>query len=423
MQILLHIIYIILGYIAYPFLFIAFIIKAILNKNTRTYYLSKLGLIYPKANNKGQAIWIHALSISEVSAIKSIVTTMLKRRYNVYISTTIKGYERAKLLYGDKVNTFYLPVDHHLMIAKVIDRISAEYVLISELEMWPVLIYELHKKSIPLYLINAHIRDKNVNSYKFLKHFFKPYFKMYKKIFAQSEKDRENLIKIGMDENRIIVTGNIRYDVNYNIIKEKYDAINASTPKNKFILVVSSTHAEEEPHILDAIKKANIDDDIYLVLSAYDTNRFESLYKLALEYGYNVSLYTNKLERGKDGIIINISTDMSYWYKRADLVIIGGSFLKEVGGHNILEPIFFSKPVIVGPYMQSFSDMYEYMKDTIATCKSYIELTDTIKNFHDDEQSMTMLGNYALMLLIDNKGASENTISAIDRYQGKLDLS
>lgn len=416
----LYVIYMFFGYLIYPFLLIIFSVMMIFDKTIRKGALSRLGFIYPKRSD-GQSVWIHAVSVGEVSAVYQIVGKMLEKNYKIYLSTTTAtGYDRALQIYADKVELFYLSLDYNFMMEKVVSLISPEYVLIAEIEIWPCFIYTLHKKGIPIYLINGRIGKKELRAYKPFKFFFTRYYNMYKKVFAQSETDKKNMIAIGMNEERVLVTGNLKYDLHYNMIEEKYDAIKTMPPKNRLVLVIGSSHAGEEEGILKAVTEANLQDKLYIVIVPRDIKRGEEVFASAKSIGYNLPLYTNRASRTEEGIIINVIGELLYWYKRSDIVIMGGSFSANVGGHNILEAVYFSKPVIVGSHMHNFIDMYEYMKDTIITCKSYKELIPVLTELSNDEQMRTLTGSCALVLLTDNRGATENIINAIDRQQGVI---
>ena len=411
-------IYTIYGYILYPFIFISFFIMMIFNKPIRKGTLSRLGFIYPKENNKN-AVWIHAVSVGEIVAVREIVFTLIERGYNIYLSTTtVGGYDIARKNYGDKVEIFYLTLDYPHMINKLINLISPEYVMIAEIEIWPTLIYTLHKKLIPLYMINGRIGKKELKGYKNFKFFFKPYFNMYTKILAQSSIDKENMITIGMPEGLITVTGNLKYDITYYADEKKIDELENTIPVNKFVITAGSTHAGEEELILKAIDKLNLKDKVYIVIVPRDINRGEDIQKLAERLNYDLPLYTDYEKSSEDGIIINTIGELLNWYKLSDLVIMGGTFMGTMGGHNILEAIYFKKAVIVGNYMYNFIEIYEYMKDAVFTCKDKEKLADIIQEAYDNEELRNNLAEKAYNLLIQNNGASKKTLSIIDKYQG-----
>ena len=418
MQKILMCIYTIFGYILYPFIFISFFIMMIFNKPIRKGALSRLGFIYPKENNKN-AVWIHAVSVGEIVAVREIVFTLIERGYNIYLSTTtVGGYDIARKNYGDKVELFYLTLDYPHMINKLINLISPEYVMIAEIEIWPTLIYSLHKKLIPLYMINGRIGKKELKGYKNFKFFFKPYFYMYTKILAQSSIDKENMITIGMPEGLITVTGNLKYDITYYADEKKIDELENTIPVNKFVITAGSTHAGEEELILKAIDKLNLKDKVYIVIVPRDINRGEDIQKLAERLNYDLPLYTDYEKSSEDGIIINTIGELLNWYKLSDLVIMGGTFMGTMGGHNILEAIYFKKAVIVGKYMYNFIEIYEYMKDAVFTCKDKEKLADIIQEAYDNEELRNNMAEKAYNLLIQNNGASKKTLSIIDKYQG-----
>ena len=129
-------------------------------------------------------------------------------------------------------------------------------------------------------------------------------------------------------------------------------------------------------------------------------------------------LYTDYEKSSEDGIIINTIGELLNWYKLSDLVIMGGTFMGTMGGHNILEAIYFKKAVIVGNYMYNFIEIYEYMKDAVFTCKDKEKLSDIIQEAYENEELRNNLAEKAYNLLIQNNGASKKTLSIIDKYQG-----
>lgn len=417
-MIFIYTIYVILMYLFYPLIFIVLFIFMLFNKQTRKGTLSRLGFTYPKENNKN-AVWIHAVSVGEIVAVKEIVFTLIDRGYSVYLSTTtVGGYDIAKKNYGEKVELFYLTLDYPHMINKLINLISPEYVMIAEIEIWPTFIYMLHKKLIPLYMINGRIGKKEIKGYKNFKFFFRPYFNMYTKILAQSNIDKENMINIGMPEGLITVTGNLKYDINYYANEKKIDDLENRIPVNKFVITAGSTHFNEEEIILKAIDTLGLKDNVYIVIVPRDINRGEDIQNTASKLGYDLPLYTDYENSSEDGIIIDTIGELLNWYKLSDLVIMGGTFIGNVGGHNILEAIYFKKPVILGKYMYNFIEIYEYMKDAVFTCEDKNKLYETIELAYKNKELRDELSEKAYNLLIQNNGASQRTISIINKYQG-----
>lgn len=415
-----YFLYKILIYIAYPFLFIIFLINSIINRDLKEGNFSRMGLKYPK-ESFGQSIWIHGASVGEVSCVKEIVNMLIAKNYTIYLSTTTyTGYEIAKKIYGDSVIIFYNTLDVPFMVKKLIKKISPEYVLIAEIEIWPSMLYELSKRYIPIYLINGRIGQKELKGYLKAKWVLKPYYKLYTKIFAQSATDKKNMLLIGMPEEAITISGNLKYDIEYNLIKEKYNAIKNIPPKRRFVIVAGSTHEGEEEAILKAIDDAGLKNKVYIVIVPRNILRYKEIEDQSRKLGYNLSLYSRSKKESEEGIIINVIGELLYWYKRADLAIMGGSFTKSVGGHNMLEPVYFKTATIVGPHIDNFKDMYEYMKETLFNCEDIKDLSPIIKQAYENKDLRTTLGILSNKLLIENRGSSEKTMGIIERFQGRI---
>ena len=417
-MIFIYAIYVILMYLFYPLIFAIFSIMALFNKSIRKGAFSRLGFIYPKENNRN-AVWIHAVSVGEIVAVKEIVFSLAEKGYSVYLSTTtVGGFDIAKKNYGNKVELFYLTLDYPNMINKLIKLISPEYVMITEIEIWPTMIYMLYRKLIPLYMINGRIGKKEIKGYKNFQFFFKPYFNMYRKILAQSQIDKENMIKIGMPESLITVTGNLKYDINYSVNEEKIDDLESRIPANKFVITVGSSHHNEEEIILKAIDFLGIKENVFIVIVPRDINRGNEIKETASKLGYNLPLYMEYEKNSEDGIIINTIGELLNWYKLSDLVIMGGTFIGNVGGHNILEAIYFKKPVIVGRYMYNFIEIYEYMKECVFNCEDKNKLAEVIKYAYENEEIRNSISEKAYNLLIQNNGASKRTLDIVNKFQG-----
>ena len=379
---LINFIYNLIIILIYPFILSVFLISSIFNKSVRTGHFYRLGFKYPpKISNR--SIWIHAASVGEVVVVKEVIENFISDGYSIYLSTTTAtGHEMASKMYDENVIIFYNSLDISFFVKRLIKIISPKYMIIVEIEIWPSLIYEIQKKNIPLYLINGRIGFKELKGYEnpIAKAFLKNYYKLYTKILAQSEIDKKNMITIGMPPNIITVTGNLKYDIEYKILKEKYDIINNIIPKDKYIIVIGSSHENEEELFLQAISDANIKDKVYIVIVPRNITRGKDIQNIAKKYNYNLSLYTHKDEITEDGIIIDIIGELLYWYKSSDIVIMGGSFSKNIQGHNILEAIYFQKPVIVGPYMSNFHEISNYMKESVFTSHDDIKKLSKIIN-------------------------------------------
>ncbi len=413
---LINFIYSFLMFLAYPFVFIIFMVISLFDKNVREGHFYRLGLKLPPRNNT-KNIWIHAGSIGEVVAVQEIIKNFITDDYNIYLSTTTStGYEMAKKMYKDNVIVFYNSLDLFILVKRLINTIKPRYMIIVEIEIWPSLLYEIYNKNIPLYLINGRIGFKELKGYNtpLVKLFLKNYYRLYTKILAQSNIDRENMITIGMPESIIEVTGNIKYDTEYNLQSYKIDEIKTLIPDDKYIIVVGSSHEGEESLILKAIGDAGIKDKSFVVIVPRNIFRSMDIKNIAKKHGYDLPLYSKNETSTGQGIIIDVIGDLLYWYSISNIVVMGGSFSKNIQGHNILEAIYFKKAVIVGQYMSNFEEVFLYMKEALFTTSCEVEsISSVLRNCYSNTQISDIIGESAYKLLLQNKGATQKTIETI----------
>lgn len=413
---LFNFLYNLLFLLAYPFIFFVFIIRALFDKDIRLGHLYRLGLKRPPFMN-GKNVWIHAPAMGEVLSIKELIAEFIDSGYGVYLSTTTHGgYEIANKMYKDNVVVFYNSLDLSILVNTLIKIISPSYMLIVEVEIWPTLLYQIHKRNIPLYLINGRIGERELKAYggKLAKLFFKGHYKLYTKILAKGDFDKNNMITIGMPEKSIIVTGNLKYDTKHDLKDYKINEIKSLIPDDKYIIVLGSSHDGEEELLLKAIGDAGIKNKSFVVIVPRYTSRASNVKNIAKKHGYNLALYSKDEKQTGDGIIVDVIGELLYWYKHSNIAVMGGSFSKNVRGHNILEPIYFAKPVIVGPYMSNFEDMFLYMKDSLFPTSCEAESVSSIlRNCYSNTEIANVIGESAYNLFVEKQGATQKTMEII----------
>lgn len=415
------VIYNILAYLMLPFITAVFLFHSIFDADVREGNMYRLGLKKAQKNEDGRpSIWIHAVSVGEVSAVREIVMRSENETGRlVYLScTTATGYETAKKLYqGTKVRIFYFPLDYLPLINEALNRIKPEKVIAAEIEIWPNFIFAVNKRRLPLYLINARIGEGEFKGYKRFRPFFEPFLKMYSLVLAGSRRDYDRLIEIGIPKGRLELSGNIKYDVEYKLNDDTAKEVNALLPEGRKIICMGSSHPSEEELLLNALKEMDTEGKPPLcVIAPRDIKRGGEIRRLCEGLGFGAA-QRSKGENAKecDVYIVDIIGELLYYYKRAMILVMGGSFLKSVGGHNILEGIYFAKPVICGTMMQNFQEIYDIMKTGggIVALDRAEELTQRLIELYNDEKGAAVLGERGKKLLDKNKGASDLTFRKI----------
>ena len=339
----------------------------------------------PDLGNK--VIMYHGVSVGEVIALENLIkkTKETFPDYKIVVTTGTKtGQEIAHKKY-DNIADFitYFPFDITICVELFLKKINPTVVLIAETELWPTFASYCKMKNIPLFVINGRISDSTFKSYRLLKGFFKELFKNYTKILTQSEEDRQKFIEIGAPEEKTQVMKNLKFDV-----KRITADIEIGKGTNR-IIIAGSTHKGEDEIILSSFSKLKKQfSDIKLLLAPRHITRVNNVKdlteKTGLKYGFRSK---NDTFADNDIIILDTLGELSRMYQICDFAFIGGSFNK-TGGHNPLEAVVYNKPVISGPSIHNFRDIYWILSRTKAgkVVKTPKELSDYMHKLLSDKE-------------------------------------
>jgi 3-deoxy-D-manno-octulosonic-acid transferase len=409
-------------------------------------FLSRLGFL-PVDLKLERPIWIHAVSVGEAMAVSRLVEE-LRQAYpgkNFVISTvTPTGNKIARKIAarGDLVT--YLPLDFGFIVKRVIGRIRPALFIIAETEIWPNLISCLSRQNIPVAIVNARISDSSFKGYLLAGFLLKPVFKKIGLFCVQSSNDAQRLMRLGVAQERIRVTGNMKFDaalrkIDSDTVKYRQDLrLNSSDS----LLVCGSTHPGEEEIILEVYKQLYKDfPRIRLLIAPRHPERALDIEKIVIKYGFmpcrisKLNGQTGQLparpaggpagrqERanGQTVFILDTIGHLISFYAIADIVFVGGSLVKK-GGQNILEPACLGKPVLFGPYMFNFRDIAGLFLSNQAAISVHTpqELKARIKELLVNPRQAEELGRKAKQLIINNTGATKRNLELIKELAIKI---
>jgi len=383
----------------------------------------------PSDLNLDRPIWIHAVSVGEVIAVKGLITELRKAypQKRLVISTvTETGNKLAKNLIKEGDLLTYLPLDFSFIVKKVIKRINPGIFIIAETEIWPNLINCLYKQNIPVITVNGRISDASYGGYRAIKLFIQPILRKISQFCMQSDTDALRLQKLGAERSRVQVTGNVKFDINL----DSASGINSLALRQKLwliqddkLLVCGSTHPHEEEIIFNIYKQLlSAFPKLRLLVAPRHPARSKDIGKLATEKGFMPIFISGIPEACPTCInnpvfILDIIGELFNYYSIADVVFMGGSLVK-TGGHNIIEPASLKKPVIFGPYMFNFRDVSEmFIKNNAAyQVQDSNELVAKIKEILRSDLLAKQISQRAYELIIKNQGATKNNIQIIRQY-------
>lgn len=306
-------------------------------------------------------ILLHAVSVGEAMAAMPLIQTLLKTYPHLALtvtSTTVTGSERVQALLGDRVHHWYLPYDFPGAIKRFLKVVKPQLIILMETELWPNLIH--YSRNIPLILANARLSASSARAYGYVYPLTQWMLTHFTYIMAQSIADKERFIQLGAETERVIVAGNLKYDLKISAtVLKQAQALREALGVKRPIWIAASTHEGEEALILQAFTQVKqICKTALLILVPRHPQRFDKVAKLCTQQGFKVA------RRSKQGIkkeeldiyLGDTMGELLVMYGAADIAFVGGS-LVPIGGHNVLEPAVLGKPILSGPYMYHFDEI------------------------------------------------------------------
>jgi 3-deoxy-D-manno-octulosonic-acid transferase len=388
----------------------------------------RLGFL-PKGLELNRPIWIHAVSVGEAMAIRLLVDQLR----NIYpgkkfvISTvTPTGNKIASSIVTEGDFVTYLPLDLSFIMKAVLDRINPCAFIIAETEIWPNLIFYLYKKKIPIITVNGRISDSSFKGYLAIKFLIKNILRKVTLFCVQTERDAGRFKALGVSEEKIKVTGNMKFDsadyieeksTDYTDLKRKL-----GLEKKDKIFIAASTHPEEEEIILNVYKRLWEEfPNLNLIIAPRHPQRCKEVARIASNHRFCSKFISSFTPQSiacatKSVFILDVIGRLMDFYSIADIVFVGGSLIKK-GGHNILEPASLAKPIIFGPYMFNFRDIADlFLSNNAAILATEEEIKTKIVNLLNNPLVAVELGKKAKQLIQQNQGATRRNVEFIRKF-------
>jgi len=415
-----RLLYSLLWYVLCPIILLRLFWRSLKNSDYRKNWTQRLGYI---TLDDTPRIWLHAVSVGETVAAKPLVEALLNRYPShslLVTNTTPTGLDTSLRLYGDRVEHCYFPYDTPLVVNRFVKRAKSDLLIIMETEIWPNLIYACHSQHTPTLIANARLSQRSTNGYCRLSKLIKPTLQMVSHIACRSEQDIKNFIQIGAGPNSLGLAGNIKFDILKNQYKNDQTELKQQLAKGSLVWVAASTHKGEDEIILDCFRKLKKHyPSLILILAPRHPERFNDVYKLCSQTILTTQRRskTKSFNQSTDIILGDSLGEMAYWYAAADVVFMGGT-LVETGGHNPLEASVFGVPIVTGPTIFNFEDVFQILtRSQTAWVESSPEhLIERVnKLLKLDHIEKADLHKRAIEVLDENKGATQLILKEVER--------
>ena len=372
------------------------------------------GALNFKATNSEKGIMIHSASVGEVNAVRPLVKALQAKYPNLKIvmtCTTLTGLQQAKTL---NIHAYLSVLDLPWLRKKQLQSINPQIIIIVETEIWPNLLYQAKRQGIKVAFVNARLSEKSVNRFKHLKSFLHFLEEPIKVIMTQTEADAvrfKNLFTVP-----VLYAGNLKFALQlpqYNELelRKKY-----GYNSEDFIICFGSSRPGEEDLLKSILPELKLSiPELKLIIAIRHTQRIGEVRALFPEAAIFSELQENVSEAA-DVLLIDTIGHLNEFYAICDLSIVGGSFV-DFGGHNPLEPAFYGKPIIMGPYHISCAGSVQELLsfNAILISDSQNLKRDVIYLYQNPEKRKEM-GENARICIERNKNALENHLRGLEQW-------
>ncbi|WP_213014686.1 3-deoxy-D-manno-octulosonic acid transferase [Acinetobacter pollinis] len=386
----------------------------------------RFGSLAPPLNTN--VIWFHAVSVGETNAAQPLIEHYLKQGKNVLVTNTTKtGQARVKSLFVEKYpssfQAVFLPIDTQSQIEKFLSQYQPKILLLMETELWPNLLAMTAKKGIPQLLLNARLSEKSARGYAKFKRLTQPMLEQLSWIATQDEATYKRFASLGKKTDAMSIVGNIKFDIQppEQALKQAEALYQDWQLHHRKIIVLASTHADEEKNILNAfIPYFKQDPQLLCVVVPRHPERFDEVYQVIKDLGLNVQRRSSQqsVEKNTQVYLADSMGELWLWYALSQVTYVGGSLNEPGGGHNILEPIAVNVATILGKNYFNFQTLVDEFVShhAIQVVNSPEEAADVLYRLLENTQQRQEMVKQANKILKKNQGSVLRHIQLIDQF-------
>jgi 3-deoxy-D-manno-octulosonic-acid transferase len=315
-----------------------------------------------------RVLWIHAVSVGEVLAVEPLVGALTDARkdWRVGVSTTTATGQRLARERFPKLDVIFFPLDLPRAVERSLDRIAPSAVCLAETEIWPNFLAGCRRRRVPVALVNGRLSDRSFRRYRLAGRVLSPVLDDVALFLMQSDADAERVVALGAKPERVHVEGNLKYDVDRDELETRLaprrEAVEAALglPTSDPLVVAGSTTSGEEALLAEAlllIRERPGMERTRLLVAPRHPERFDEAAHVLESAGLRVVRRSvpspRSVAESADALLLDSIGELAAVYAHADTVFVGGSLVPR-GGHNIIEPALYARPIVVGPHTENF---------------------------------------------------------------------
>ena len=409
-------IYTLLLYLSLPIAILKIIAKERKSPFWKVKLKNQLGFV-TKTSNK--VIWLHCVSVGEFNAAKPLIDQLLDiypEHRLVITTTTITGAEAVRNHYQDRVIHYFFPFDLPFIVGPFIKKINPVACILLETEIWPNLINNLNKKTIPVMLINARLSERSLKKYQnFSSNLVQKTINQLTLICSQNDTSNERFVLLGASPDKVVTVGNLKFDSNEKDNPNTTQSLQQMIGQRR-VVVFASTREEEEKKIIQSYINLKEKFDALLIIVPRHPQRFDEVFDLIIDSGLDVKRRSQGLicEENTQVLLGDSMGELLSYYSVCDIAFIGGSLI-DTGGQNMLEAAATSKPILFGPSVFNFERIAQLLLENNAAIQvdDADELMKTISGLLLDDTKRQKLGENAKNSFEKNRGAVDRLMELL----------
>ncbi len=373
-------------------------------------------------------IWIHAVSVGEVNVCTQFIRALEPRMPNLKIvvsTTTSTGMAELQRRLPSHIQKIYYPIDRRQWVRRALGTVHPEAIVLVEAEIWPNFLWRALDQKIPVFLVNARLSKRSWRGYRRFRFLFGPLFESFAGVGCQNEADAARLLELGCRPEAVQVMGNLKFDsakINERRLTDVPRLLEQlGVPGNAPLLVAGSTHAGEEAVLGEIfLRLRRRFPELFLVVVPRHFERGKEagrdLAAKGVKFVYRSELTLNSRHQPGElnGLVVNTTGELKYFYEHARVVFVGKSLTAE-GGQNPIEPGVLAKPMVFGPNMQNFEAITRALVDGdgAVQVRDAAGLERALEEILADPDRADALGRNALRVVKENRGAIDRTVEMI----------
>lgn len=422
-----YILYNIALFVASPVLVIYLLWRLLILGKSREGFGQRIGILPPLPGKDGRRIWVHAVSVGEAVASRPILQELTKRFPDMTVvlsTTTPAGHEIARKSIPEADALIYFPLDLPPFVGRALNRVRPCLVVTVETELWPNFFHLAHARGIRTAVVNGRIAGKTLGGARKFGPVYRWVLSNLDLGCMQSQHDSDNILSMGADPSRIMVIGNTKFD--QPLPADASDQVARlrtlmDFPDGTDVFVAGSTNPGEDEPVLDAYLLARkAFPELRLLIAPRQIDRAAEIVGLAASKGLQAvcrsALTPESTAPHGSAVVLDTIGELAVVYGLGTVSFVGGSLIPK-GGHNILQPLAWGKPVFFGPHMHKSMDSAELaLSNKIGfQIADAATLADGMVELLKDRRQLSEISDRALGVIEQNRGAANRTVEALTR--------